>query len=183
MRATVLFARRGYASVSIRDLADDIGLRPASIYNHFVSKEALFEDVLSHVEELYMMYFHYIERRLDECADAGEVFALLLEEPKRMRNDYTTYGFSLVFCEQFSNATAWRITNEIFYKLSVDRICAALERVNFNGDANIAAGILMELTFFVVRMSAHQLMGREISFSQADYLACLEKFLSDAGKP
>jgi AcrR family transcriptional regulator len=41
-----LFAERGYAAVSVREIAGNVGLNQASIYNHFPSKQALYEAVL-----------------------------------------------------------------------------------------------------------------------------------------
>ncbi len=40
-----LFVERGYASVSMQQIADATGLRKASLYHHFKSKETLFADV------------------------------------------------------------------------------------------------------------------------------------------
>ena len=44
--AEALFARRGFAGVSVREIAGQVGLNQASIYNHFPSKQALYEAVL-----------------------------------------------------------------------------------------------------------------------------------------
>lgn len=44
--AEALFAQSGYDGVSMRDLAAAAGLQPASLYNHFASKQALYEAVL-----------------------------------------------------------------------------------------------------------------------------------------
>ncbi|HZR85128.1 MAG TPA: helix-turn-helix domain-containing protein [Candidatus Binatia bacterium] len=41
-----LFAERGYAAVSVREIAGKVGLNQASIYNHYPSKQALYEAVL-----------------------------------------------------------------------------------------------------------------------------------------
>jgi AcrR family transcriptional regulator len=41
-----LFAERGFAGVSVREIAGRVGLNQASIYNHFPSKQALYEAVL-----------------------------------------------------------------------------------------------------------------------------------------
>ena len=41
-----LFAERGFAAVSVREIAGRVGLNQASIYNHFASKQALYEAVL-----------------------------------------------------------------------------------------------------------------------------------------
>ncbi len=42
-----LFVERGYASVSMQQIADATGLRKASLYHHFKSKEALFAEVMA----------------------------------------------------------------------------------------------------------------------------------------
>jgi AcrR family transcriptional regulator len=44
--AEELFAARGFAAVSVREIAGRVGLNQASIYNHFPSKQALYESVL-----------------------------------------------------------------------------------------------------------------------------------------
>lgn len=37
-----LFARNGYANVSVRDIAQAVGIKPASLYYHFANKQALY---------------------------------------------------------------------------------------------------------------------------------------------
>ncbi len=44
--AEALFAERGLAGTAVRDIASEVGLNPASLYNHFPSKLALYEAVL-----------------------------------------------------------------------------------------------------------------------------------------
>ncbi len=45
--AAHLFLTRGYAETSMRSIADAAHIRPASIYHHFVSKDALLAEILS----------------------------------------------------------------------------------------------------------------------------------------
>ena len=44
--AEALFAERGFAGTPVRDIAAAVGLTPASLYNHFAGKEALYAAVL-----------------------------------------------------------------------------------------------------------------------------------------
>jgi AcrR family transcriptional regulator len=45
--AAELFTSRGYAATSTRTIADAVGIRQASLYYHFTSKEALLEELLA----------------------------------------------------------------------------------------------------------------------------------------
>lgn len=71
--AEELFAERGFAAVSVREIAGQVGLNQASIYNHFSSKQALYEAVL---ERGFAPIKQMLERGAKELdgADAGDVF-------------------------------------------------------------------------------------------------------------
>jgi TetR/AcrR family transcriptional regulator len=46
--AAALFADKGYAGVSMREIAEVVGIKAASIYNHFDDKEALYLAAIEH---------------------------------------------------------------------------------------------------------------------------------------
>lgn len=51
--ALTLFAEKGYAAVSMRDLAAAVGVQPGALYNHTSSKQAILVDLLSaHMDAL-----------------------------------------------------------------------------------------------------------------------------------
>jgi len=51
--ALTRFAASGYAAVSMREIAADVGVRPGALYNHFPTKQDILKDLmLSHMADL-----------------------------------------------------------------------------------------------------------------------------------
>lgn len=63
--AFTLFAERGYHAVSVRDIAAAVGIKDASLYNHFAGKQALFDAVVA----------QEVERTRTVFAGQGVMFA------------------------------------------------------------------------------------------------------------
>lgn len=51
--AYILFGEKDYRDTSMRDIANEVGIQPASIYSHFKSKEALFIDIFKNCTTEY----------------------------------------------------------------------------------------------------------------------------------
>lgn len=58
--AAELFAVRGYAQTTVRDIADEVGILSGSLYHHFDSKEAMLEEILREFMEGLYGRFHTI---------------------------------------------------------------------------------------------------------------------------
>ena len=56
-RAAALFARKGVASTTVREIADEVGILSGSLYHHFESKEAMVDEIISsYVDDLRTRY-------------------------------------------------------------------------------------------------------------------------------
>ena len=55
-----MFARHGYQAVSMRDIAQEVGVQQSAIYNHFSSKQTLLVDLM----------VHHMERTLSGLTEA-----------------------------------------------------------------------------------------------------------------
>lgn len=51
--AATLFRKRGYKATSMRDIAEVIGIKAASIYNHIKSKQELLSDLLMEIATIF----------------------------------------------------------------------------------------------------------------------------------
>jgi AcrR family transcriptional regulator len=55
--AAELFARKGVAATTVREIADAVGILSGSLYHHFESKEAIVDEILSsYLEDLRARY-------------------------------------------------------------------------------------------------------------------------------
>ena len=84
--ALVLFARRGFHGTSIRDIGDELGLKPANLYAYFESKEHLLAELVRVGHEEH----HAALRSALIAAGAGPVEQLqaLVRAHVRMHAEY-----------------------------------------------------------------------------------------------
>jgi AcrR family transcriptional regulator len=95
--AAEIFATKGYANSTVRDIGDAAGILSGSLYHHFSSKEAILEEILSGVlDELVERYSDVASRGLEaretlrELITAGLRF--VTEQPSAatiLQNDFT----------------------------------------------------------------------------------------------
>ena len=72
--AKVLFADSGYHGVSVDDIAKRLGVSPAVLYQHFDSKEALYEAVLNEITDRRESY---VDAVLSGNDDFGTVLLIM----------------------------------------------------------------------------------------------------------
>ena len=65
-KAAALFASRGVAATTIRQIADEVGILSGSLYHHFESKEAIVDEIVSsYLEDLRNRYKRVLDREYD----------------------------------------------------------------------------------------------------------------------
>ncbi len=111
--ATSLFAQRGFAAVSQREIASAVGIKAASIYNHFQSKDAILEEIVEtlsrglrqHVEPAFVTdELISLRDYIHQISNASDTF---FASPSNLE-----LGI-IVMREQFYNATVRRMLYEM----------------------------------------------------------------------
>ncbi len=66
MEALSLFSNRGYDSVSVRDIAQAVGIKESSLYNHFRNKQDIFDTILNEYSGRMESFFHSMKLTGDD---------------------------------------------------------------------------------------------------------------------
>lgn len=73
-----LFSKKGYDSVSLREIADRVGIKKSSIYSHYPSKEAILMDIFDYLTDI----FQYDEMLNSEELKLDADNEILIENPE-----------------------------------------------------------------------------------------------------
>ena len=73
-----LFSKKGYDSVSLREIAEEVGIKKSSIYSHYPSKEAILMDIFEYLTNL----FEYDELLNNEELNLSSDNDILLDNPE-----------------------------------------------------------------------------------------------------
>lgn len=182
LEATIMFAQKGFSTVSIRDLAKRVNLKPASLYSHFKNKEALWDEVIEHVKNLYLIYFKRLEKSIQEASSFESVLDCMFVELKSVVNIFTHYGISLIQVEQFRDEKAYDIYNNVFLKYSIDFIKGKFDDCIDKGwvksfDTKVTATFFMHSVLIGVAIHANNDMKREIPYDPSEMFDSLQRYI------
>jgi AcrR family transcriptional regulator len=184
MESTVLFAKKGYTGVSMRDIAQQIGIKPASLYHHFGSKEILWNTVIDHALKLYFLYHQNLEETLQKANSFEEVIQTMFQEPTEMKNIFTCYAFALIQTEQFSDKLAGKTYLNTFLKYGISFHKKWLDNCVERGfvqpfDTDIAATIFIQTVLSSITLKVHELLGQELPYDFTEIFNKLRNFLNE----
>lgn len=61
--ASLLFKKKGYSAVTMRDLAQAMGMKAASLYNHIDSKQAILQEIILAIAEEFTLGMVHILKK------------------------------------------------------------------------------------------------------------------------
>lgn len=139
-----LFAERGYNGTSLRDIADQVGIKEPGLYKYFASKDALYEAVLEAALRPMSNAMNKVLERVDNETD------LLLSTPSVMMDLLAEHPYiptlfqRALLADDDSNATQvmTRWLDELFKQ------GASLWERQGHGEMNTRDGVAMLMMFF-----------------------------------
>ena len=79
-KALELFSANGYDSVSVGEIARAVGIKAPSIYNHYPSKQAIFDAIVKETAERYEKFTNDIDIHVQNADADTDVFSNITEE-------------------------------------------------------------------------------------------------------
>lgn len=182
LEATTIFAQKGYAAVSMRDIARRVDIKAASIYNHFESKEALWDAILEHIESMYLLYFERLEEAIGCASSFEQVLESMFVELRTIVNIFTYRGFSLVQIEQFRDERAYEIYSRSMLHFSIEFIRKHFDRCVEKGwveafDTHTTATFFMHSVLTGIMLRAHEALGQDTPYSVTKMFLDLQGYI------
>lgn len=182
--AFALFAERGYHAVPVRDIAAAAGIKDASLYNHFPSKQAIFDAIVNEALERTRRFFG--ERRImfDVGDDASFYEDMGAERLRAMVLPSFRYFFEdpymvrlrhLLVISQFESEEAGRVYRLVFMEQPMALQRTIFEHLMVTGEFAADDAAQMAVEFQGVPFL---LMHAGLSWEQAEprLVAHLERF-------
>lgn len=146
--ALTLFAARGYAAVSMRDIAAAVGIRASSIYHHFAGKQEIFDALVQqaketkdHLRTLFLNVFEKIEKVEEDAFIKNGVSFLT----GYLQNPQIGLLLQVLECERFHNKEADSAWHELLlaapleHETNVFRMLAERSEVKYDDAEELAA--------------------------------------------
>ena len=114
-----MFSRRGYSSVSIRDICKEVMIKESSVYYHFKNKQSIFDELLTEFQTKAHEMMKQRDLALDDApgvstGDFGRIaFNYFFEE--YLLDDFCNKFLRVLSIEQFSSAETRKIYDKWFF--------------------------------------------------------------------
>lgn len=129
-KALTLFSDKGYDGVSMRDIASSVGIKASSLYNHFKSKEDIFNSI---IEEMSKRYEEMVVKMQVPHGEIDIVveqymrvsFESLIEIAKNiflyfLKDDFASKFRRMLTIEQYKSTLAGNIFQNFFIDGAID---------------------------------------------------------------
>lgn len=182
LTAATMFTEKGYAAVSVRDIAKQVDIKAATIYSHYKSKEVLFDTIVETVEKVYLDFYNRMDEGLAKAACFADALSCLFSELKDVYHIFVHHGLSLIATEQFRNEKARAVFNDVYMKFGIEysvRVfneCIKRKWVK-EFDTETLATLFMHSVFVGTIMRTQEGMGFQPIYDITEMFEKLERYM------
>ena len=120
LAAVKLFAEKGYAAVTVKDLAESVNVKPSALYNHFKSKEIIYDTIIESIENVYLDFYNRVGKEIENANCFEDLLNALFGELIEVYHMYVYYGVALISTEQFRSKHARHAFQNVYMKAGID---------------------------------------------------------------
>ena len=129
--ALKLFAIKGFEAVSVREIADRVGIGNSALYKHYESKQAIFDALVVSLKERYLAQSHTITSKIRGIDELKKQAFRMFEY---QTNDPLIVQFrQMLLIEQFRNPQMAEIYKEFFVDIPINREKEIFEELQEQG--------------------------------------------------
>ncbi len=135
--ALKLFSERGFAAVSMRDLAESVGISVSTIYHYYESKQALFRDMIVQANTLTAKAreaFFQVLSRTEEVECGPFVHAGVMFATAYLRNEKIDPLLRMLESERFHDADADESWRKMLFDDPIEHETKVFEMLAARGD-------------------------------------------------
>ncbi|MEQ8154512.1 MAG: TetR/AcrR family transcriptional regulator [Clostridiaceae bacterium] len=141
--AVYLFSAKGYSNVGIRELCRSVNIKESAFYNHYGSKQELFNSILEYFTETSGKVV-FDEDEIERIVQSGDIRHFFIENMKKFSsitgNPLYHTILQVVFMECYTNNKAYKLAKNNLYYLRKEYTEKVLTRMIKNGsikDCNV----------------------------------------------
>jgi AcrR family transcriptional regulator len=179
-----MFAKKGYAATSVRDIADAVDIKPASIYNHFASKDAILDELIDFTGNAILAYYGRLSALIDAARSFDDMLDGIFKELETVVDIAVYYGVAILSSQQFNNPRAHETLVLLYMKHGIELLDRAFSMCIANGwtrafDSAACARFVMNsvLTGVLARVSDDT--GKSMAFDTTGMFVSLKLFLQN----
>jgi len=129
-----LFSIKGYEATSVSQIADAVGIKKASLYSHFESKQDILDSLFETLIKKYDEESLFAKMNWDDCDNYAQFRSITPEAISEMIKEHVSFiihqpeickARKLLTIEQFNNPNAARLYSKQSYE-DIIRFCTGL---------------------------------------------------------
>lgn len=163
--ATRMFARKGYHAVTMNEIAEAVGIKVASIYNHYRSKQEIMDEILKRFEIGYIDYLKWQSKLNAKARTLEEVMDNLFNEEFIGLHDPVGHlGMAFIIREQHEFEKIRTLVFDLFHDYTIKYLQNDFSKLIEKGiipptDTETVARIFMYFVLTGNDLRVHELTG------------------------